>query len=544
MAVPPTSPLRVFPQAVNVDVQGFMPQGDLFQKTMAAFEQGSKLPLLQEQIKTEKMRNKLERDKIKLAEQYLVEDDARERAISVANLAEAQLKADPTFLAAKRDAEERKRKIDEANLTKIKRENLGEQFVDRGNPDGGTLAGENLNNGGTLVDASLNAADTGDKSADTTQTADVDEGTASEKSVPPPPVTDFTNFGTKMIKSPSEINVVEKVDPTIADSDVYIPKFNFRRSPEDIEVIQLPGPLGARNATPYAQQRAAQRLAEEFPPFAGARKDESAYNEKKRLRKLALEEKYRPTNSTIQLTDDNNQPILIDVVKVGDDVVDIVGAPRIDLDKLSKPQQNRDSEFTKMIGGSDYLRLKVNRDANIESYVNAATYLAEAGKSANLMDSRVAGLLPVSILNLFESDRAKAQNEARRVLQQQLRETLGGQFAFQEGERMLKTGFNLLFDDKTNIGLIREGAQRMLTMGREYDRAEGYYLNNGTLAGFSFNSGLVNNHPILSKFDDALEKISKDPGARQDAERRNEMERAKEKTLKLFTGRSPLGTRS
>ena len=72
---------------------------------------------------------------------------------------------------------------------------------------------------------------------------------------------------------------------------------------------------------------------------------------------------------------------------------------------------------------------------------------------------------------------------------------------------MLDRGFDLLFDDKANLGMLKEGAQRMLTLAREMDRATTYYTNNQTLAGFNFNSGLITEHPVLTKFDRAMTAV-------------------------------------
>ena len=75
---------------------------------------------------------------------------------------------------------------------------------------------------------------------------------------------------------------------------------------------------------------------------------------------------------------------------------------------------------------------------------------------------------------------------------------------------MLNRGFNILFDDETNLGLLRSAAQTILTISREQDRAQRYEAANGTLAGFSFNQGLVTEHPVLSKFDAAITAVSSD----------------------------------
>ena len=123
MAVPPTSPLRVFPQAVNFDVQGFMPQGDLFQKSMAAFEQGSKLPLLQEQIKHEKKRLRLENAKLDFAA-----SEAGQQQEAAARRA-AELAAQEKLLG-----EIATRQKTEADTARIRAETEGLTVVDRGVP--------------------------------------------------------------------------------------------------------------------------------------------------------------------------------------------------------------------------------------------------------------------------------------------------------------------------------------------------------------------------------------------------------------------------
>lgn len=504
MAVPPTSPLRVFPQAVNVDVQGFMPQGDLFQKTMAAFEQGSKLPLLQEQIKHEKKRIKMENAKLDFAmsEAGLMQQEEERRRAGVL--------ADIDLLTK------------QAELAKAQAEARGQEFVDRGAVSLGAAANGDVS---PLGESSLAASDASTKA-------------------PLAEVTVFgEDFGTRTIPSPSAVEAMAPVAPALTEDQppVYVPKFVKTKPIENLEIIALPGAIGARDVSGYAEQKARERLDAEFPAFRGARKDEPKYEADKRKRMLELEAAFQPVRTSLSIKDDKGIPLSVPVVKIGDEVVDILGAPTIDTEKLSAAQKKRDEKFQENLSDPQYVSNRVTRDSNVERLLNASQYLTEAKDSWNPFDSRVAGILPESVRNLFESDREKSRNEARTVIQQQLRATLGAQFAFKEGEQMLNRSFNILFDDATNLQMLRNAAQNILTVSRESERAENYFDNNQTLAGFRFNSGLIEEHPVLSKFDAAISEVSPQTKPTPPT---TTMTDAQKKTLEKLRGRGPLGTRS
>lgn len=500
MAVPPTSPLRVFPQAVNIDVQGFMPQGDLFQKTMASFEQGSKLPLLQEQIKHEKKRIKMENAKLDFAMSEAgrrQQEEERERAKTLANIDLLMKKAE---------------------LFKAQAEASGAQFVDRGD---GTAANGDVS---PLGDSDL---------TDTASTVTTDKPPLKGENI-------FgEGFGTRMIKTPESPETPEAEQP--AENFTYVPSFTGVRGVDDIRIIPLPGPLGLRDSTEYVRQQVLKQLNLEYPPYRGPRSGEAEYNRKRNLRAIELEDKFRPSDTSFALTDDSGLPITVPVVKVGNDVVDILGKPRIDLDRLPDAQKAADAEFRKAALSKESLAAQVTRDSNVRDLMQAAEYTVAAGKNFNPLDSRIFSFLPESVRNLANSDREKARNLARKVIQQKLRETLGAQFAFKEGEQMLNRAFNLFFDDEVNLDLMRGAAQEILTVTREFDRAQNYYKANNTLAGFSFNSELIKDHPVLASFDKAMAQVS---SSGKSAPAYDPSKNAREKTLERLRARGPLGTGS
>jgi hypothetical protein len=98
---------------------------------------------------------------------------------------------------------------------------------------------------------------------------------------------------------------------------------------------------------------------------------------------------------------------------------------------------------------------------------------------------------PGTFTSLVGGDRAKALNNVRAVIQQSLRETLGAQFAASEGERMMKTAFDPLFDAKANFDLIADQVRLLETAARDQERAFNYYSTNGTIFGFKPKSDLV-----------------------------------------------------
>lgn len=82
MAQVPTSPIRVFPQPVNLDTQAL--SGLSFEEGMGAFSTGAKLPLLMEQINHEKKRIKMENAKLDFAMSEagrMQEQEARQLAL-------------------------------------------------------------------------------------------------------------------------------------------------------------------------------------------------------------------------------------------------------------------------------------------------------------------------------------------------------------------------------------------------------------------------------------------------------------------------------
>jgi hypothetical protein len=298
--------------------------------------------------------------------------------------------------------------------------------------------------------------------------------------------------------------------PAVAD-DYYVPVFAGGRRGDPLAALQGQIPAMTNDdPVEYGREKLLDRLNREFPPYRGPRKDEAAYNDKKRVRALELEKEFTPVDATISVRDDRGVPLAIPVRNVGGEVVQILGEPYIDVNGLSKAQQKKDETFAAAQSDPQYVSNQVTRDINIERLLTAGQYLIEAKNNWNPTDTKIAGFLPESVRQLFGSDREKARNEARTVIQEQLRATLGAQFAFKEGEMMLNRGFNILFDDETNLGLLRSAAQTILTISREQDRAQRYEAANGTLAGFSFNQGLVTEHPVLSKFDAAITAVSSD----------------------------------
>jgi len=473
MAVPPTSPIRVFPQPVAVDVKGFMPQTNLFKEGMDAFQTGAKLPLLMEQIKHEKKRIKMDTAKLDFAASAVgraqqKEADQMARDLAAANVDKAKAEA----------AEARSRAA-------------GMEIVDLG-------------------PVSLAGAASGGGLSPTTPLAD--EGVAVTE--PAPSVLEGEGLGENFVGrlfAPPPAAEGEAAEGEAAEvSHVYVPEFGTKNPVDDIQVIALPGPIGSRDASGYASQRVQEQLNIEFPPYRGARKDEPAYEQAKRKRRMELVEQFKPTESKLSIKDKRGVPLSLKVLKVGDEVADILSMPTLDLDGRTTDQIKRDAKYQESLTEPEYVSNRVTRDSNIERLINASEYLITAKDGWNPFDSRVAGLLPESVRLLFNSDREKARNEARTVIQQQLRATLGAQFAFREGEQMLDRSFKLLFDDATNLQMLRSAAQNILTVSREFERAEDYFNNNQTLTGFQFNKGLVKEHPVLSNFDTAITAVSSD----------------------------------
>jgi hypothetical protein len=487
MAVPPTSPIRVFPQPVAVDVKGFMPQTNLFKEGMDAFQTGAKLPLLMEQIKHEKKRIKMENAKLDFAASEAgraqqAEADQMARDLAAANVIKAQNEA-----RASRYAEDRAR----AEAAEARNRAAGLEIVDRG-PVSLTTAASSV---GATVSPSLADMEVVAQEEEPQKPSSVLAGEA----LP-------LDFGTQSIRLSDE-TVEPPVAPPVQPTAAYVPKFV---KSQGLNIVPVPGELGSRDASEYAREQISKIIQREFPPFRGQAKDEAAYNERMQKRISELEEKLEPTPTEEHLVDDRGIPILVPVVKVGNKVFDVVGVPRIDSKRLGEGQKKKDETFAARIAGADEAQ-RPNTLNNLNLLQQAAELMAEAEAGGNPAErQRALQLLPEWAKLLVTSKTAAARDRVRTVVQQSLRQTLGAQFARVEGEMMMDRAFNAVLGAEVNSDLLKNLYKVTATAIRDADAARKYFdANGGTLAGYQSPEGLIGEeHSGLKQLEATLAPIT------------------------------------
>ena len=536
MAVPPTSPLRVFPQAVDINVQGFMPQGDLFQKTMGAFEAGSKLPLMQEQIKHEKKRIKMENAQL----DYAMSDVFRQEQ------------------KAAREAAAKKSELENDSLTlanaKLKQE------IERGRPltDEETAALISSFTGG-----SLGGEPAQEQSVDTPQTA-----TAQEQSVDTPqtaaPLAGESvfdgSFGNRMIPSappPTAKDTAAKPLITLEQSGKVgkAPTVVFRASPVG-RMTRIPdfGGINGEFVTTLPQIDETNGNSTRMLPEEGAIVRSSVQREismspqttRTSLNAL-LKEKSTPKVVSQTVYDSQRVPYTVKVRTIAGESIARVGEPRLDMELLYKEnpaQKEEDVAFKKRIGEMSPAA-KANASNNLQRLMNSVQYIQDAEASGSPIDStRLSGLLPTGIAQtLLANKTSLAQDEVRSVVQQSLRETLGGQFAEREGTQMMNRAFNPLFGPDANLAKIGTLMGSVVEALTAQQQMEDYFRDNGTLKGFERPLNVASNNPLTDYVESKMTVMgggNTTPAAPPTKARK----KAEANIFDLLGRRTPLGTKS
>jgi hypothetical protein len=410
MAVVPTSPIRVFPQAVNINPADFAGPDPV---------ELEKFPLLRENIKHEQLRLKLEQDKLKFA-------------MSEAGRQEQALASD----LAKRKAV--------AEVAKAEAEARGMQ----------PLTGADLSS--VLGPLGL--------------TAPAPDSLEREQTVEP--------FRAPQVSLLEDSGVTPA--PAAPTSPVYQPAFSVDPAARFLV------------ATDSVQSHINQKILAQVPSIAAGARVANLPEVAQKV--AALKESLQPRPDRHPEIDERGIPVYWDVIKVGDDVVEITSDPRVNVEELYRrrpAQKVADEGFAKRVAETPEAQT-ANARQNINRLMRAAEYLAEAEASPNPLDqTRLTGLLPPSALKLLSPNKAKAINAMRTVIQQSLRETLGAQFARVEGEMMMDRAFDPLFDAEANFELIRDALSVAESAMQERNAAGLYFRNNGTLAGFEPSSGLI-----------------------------------------------------
>lgn len=471
MPVVPTSQIRVVPQAPRVDVGAFIPPPNPT-GGMDLFANAAKLPLMFEQIALEKDRNKLEAQKIKLAEkeaQYMANNYER-------------------FKQAELQAADFKRRQAEAEL-----------------------AGQLLKNDALRTENQLNAPATVETvagafgaNAAAEEAPLADETVVAAEEMPASPLAAEAPQFNVMGNPP--VAAAAQAAPAVEAPETFEYKYNLTNLPALPNVKMV-------NGSPDYNPIVEDELKKRTLAYLGANPTNKAVREVQK-EQFKWRDELTPTPSELRTVDANRIPIVLPVVKVGDKTVDVIGEPRIDIETLHKNKaiEKADIEFSTRYAQTTEAQ-RANAKLNIERLLRASEYLAEAEKGSGPLDpTRLAFLFPPGVLtSLVGGDRAKALNDVRSVIQQSLRETLGAQFAQNEGERMMKTAFDPLFDAEANFKLISDQIRLLETAARDQDRAFNYYGTNGTIFGFKPKSDLVSRDgtPSLLRLEEIAKSVEK-----------------------------------
>jgi hypothetical protein len=488
-----------------------MPQGDLFQETMGAYEKGSKLPLMQEQIKTEKMRNKLERDKLKLAEQYLVEDDARARA--AADI-EARTKARQLeVLTLELAAAQRKFDSEKPTVTLGATEGqppaavTGETPRAPGGVPGGVFGGAQ-----PLAKESVKTATTpAAASATTTDATKVEQPLAEENII-------GSDFGDRMFSSLSgtdspSADATEATTATISAKEMAANNVRnavmsaFNTPPRDAQGRVIPSQTAINSrvvprvrvvsSLADAQNQIATQMAYEETETTPGQKVSGETN---RLFKNARSKALRNLNvgsDSIRFFDDElNLPMKVEFFTIGDQFYatpDTPMAPVIDVETLHKSEglKKRDQEYAKTV--ADLYKNADVPSANLENLNFAEKLLSEAsakeasGKFTAKISGPLVSLVPESIKARVPglAEGVAVQDAILNVVQQSLKATLGGQFAQREAQELFKRAFDPRQPESENLRRLQILKAQILAAQATGDFAADYYNANGTLQGFS-----------------------------------------------------------
>jgi hypothetical protein len=518
MAVPPTSPLRVFPQAVKVDVQGFMPQGDLFQKTMTAFEQGSKLPLLQEQIKTEKMRNKLERDKLKLAEQTLLEDDARAR--TAADL-DAQMKAaELDILKTELTAAQQELKLKKLTVTlgggqppaavtgKTPRApgGLPGVFSPMFRYGAPPLAEESVTPAAATTPAATTPATTPTATATAPAETPLADQTipAAQQSVeespiklaPLSPEERAMRFGEGLSSEEIAANNVRNAVMSAYNLPPRDDRGRVIPSQTAINRWVTPRVQTVSNLADAQNQIAEEMAYEETGTAPGQKVAAVTAVQFKNARSKALRSLKVETDSIRFFDAERNLPMMAEFPTVGGQFFATRDNPMvavIDVETLHKNEglKKRDQEYATTV--ADLYKNADVTSANLQNLDFAENILQEAsakeagGKFTATISGPLVSFVPESVRARVPglAEGVAVQDAILNVVQQSLKATLGGQFAQKEAQELFKRAFDPRQPESENLRRLRILKAQILAAQSTGDFAADYFNANGTLQGFS-----------------------------------------------------------
>jgi hypothetical protein len=197
-------------------------------------------------------------------------------------------------------------------------------------------------------------------------------------------------------------------------------------------------------------------------------------------------------------------------------------APRIVGRRLSEGQKVSDREWAKE--NADFMSTDF---AEIEKNINGLQGVINVLEDPKL-DTTGAGLtnlLGPDYRRLIPGNRgdrsADIQAAVEAVVQQNLRQVLGGQFAQQEGAQLIKRAYNPLASEAENIAKLRALQESIMAAAKAKKAQADYFRKNNTLAGYE-GPAAIWVEPDFNKIDERYKGSRKNPRTQQTPEQRRE----------------------
>jgi hypothetical protein len=180
----------------------------------------------------------------------------------------------------------------------------------------------------------------------------------------------------------------------------------------------------------------------------------------------------------------------------------MAGGTTINMPSEQKPSVGR--EAVDKAYAEDYLQWqRVGRSQAFTNLAAIGGVLGQLERGEKLSGPAI-GIAPNFILALTNPEATDARETVQGVVQQNLREILGGQFAQQEAQQLLDRAFNPSLDPSINARRLRRLYNQMEIAAKQRDSMANYFDKNESLRGYT------GEQPKLSDFYTAVSDFSVD----------------------------------
>jgi len=156
------------------------------------------------------------------------------------------------------------------------------------------------------------------------------------------------------------------------------------------------------------------------------------------------------------------------------------------LRELEKPLLNPgEVEIDKLVGKEYSEFVNMGGQAAVNSKIKKLDdAIVELEKDGDLT-GWIKGSLPESLKALFNSKGLSTKEAVESVIQENLRETLGAQFAQKEGEMFMARGYNDKLGDVENAKRVRALLKEIKDRAKARNQSFAYFKDNGTMKGYN-----------------------------------------------------------